>query len=49
MTRSNAFWGEDKTQVGHLSVAEEAFSQVDLELVLFELGQNLVEHLQVML
>ena len=48
-TRSNAFWCEDKSQVGHLVVAEEAFSQVDLELVFFELGHHLVKHLQVML
>ena len=46
---SDASWRENKSKIGHFGVAKEAFSQVDLELMLLELGQNLVEHLQVML
>ena len=35
--------------MGHLGVTDEAFCQVDLELVFFQFGQDLVEHLQVVL
>ena len=44
-TRLNAFRCQDKSQVGYLSVTEEALGQVDLELVFFEFRENLVEHL----
>ena len=46
---SDACRRENKYKVGHFGVANEAFGQVDLELILIEFGQNLVEHLQVML
>ena len=46
---SYAFRSDNKTKVGHFGVAKETFSQIDLELMLLEFGENLVEYLQVML
>ena len=45
----DAFGCQYKPQVGHFGVAEETFDQIDFELVLFELGENLVENLQMVL
>ena len=41
--RPDALRCQDETQVGHYDVAEETFGQVDFELVLFELGKDLVK------
>ena len=49
MTLSNTFWCQDKTKESHFGVPEEAFGKVDLELVFFQFGQDLVEYLQVVL
>ena len=43
-----AFRSENKAKVGHFGVAEKAFGQVDLELILLKFGKNLVEQLQMM-
>ena len=48
-SRKNAFRCEDDTQIGYFGVTKEAFCRTDLELVLFEFGEDLIQHLQVML
>ena len=40
-----AFWGQNEPKVGHFGVSEKAFGQIDLELVLFQLGEDLIEDL----
>ena len=48
-TWPDAFWGQYKSKVGYFGVTKEAFGQVDLELVFFQFGQDLIKDLQVML
>ena len=47
-TWPDAFGSQNEPKVGHLGVSEEAFCQIDLELVLFQFGEDLIEDLQVM-
>ena len=47
-TWPDAFGSQNEPKVGHLGVSEEAFRQIDLELVLFQFGEDLIEDLQVM-
>ena len=48
-TWPDAFWGQDEPKVGYFGVSEKAFGQIDFELVFFQLGEDLIEDLQVML
>ena len=48
-TWSDVFWGQDEPKIGDFGVSEKAFGQIDLELVLFQLGQDLIKDLQVAL
>ena len=45
---SDAFGSQDESKVGYLGVSEEAFRQIDFELVLFQFGEDLIEDLLVM-
>ena len=47
-TWPDALGSQYEPKVGHLGVSEEAFCQIDLELVLFQFGEDLIEDLQVM-
>ena len=44
-TWSDAFWCQYKPQVGYFGVTKKALGQVDLELVFFQFGQDLIKDL----
>ena len=48
LSGSNSFRHKHEPQVGHFGVAEEAFGQVDFEVMVFKSLENVLENLKMM-